>query len=481
MIWIKVNSSAENLTQWPANASVWDLPEAPLLQAGPTGNVNHCLHDVVLSLLTSYRSPEEHGLPTSTLFVTEPNSRWCLEHLRALFISPPSRNARRGTPALKRPSANRHEGQHKLDPIVRLAPGLNCFRQATLALPMYNRYFSAEKIPPAHLRKMRRALWEKMLGLPEEEYDEAKLTNSAEGPLAHRVLLIGGRVGERRRVLLNFEDVIQHVTSAWGTNFDSIIRTPKLSSLTPREQARLFYNATVVLQVEGGHMGNIVHCRPGTTVIEMSGGWLGPTWEKFGILTSALGLRHHLFVSSHLASKVSVAHSASFNVSLPAIDCIMETAVLGRAAPALCSGDDGMLHDRPVASTLPFAGAPSSEEAGGRDSLKAQKRLAAMEGLAIVVHTHTEYSLAWGPSFDLFERFLIDTGRAYGAPRIPFILCINERTVDPRIPYWVQQIVYREQGELGYFFNKSLSCLEQVQASLFENMLSEYDALHAVY
>ncbi len=93
-----------------------------------------------------------------------------------------------------------------------------------------------------------------------------------------------GSTGRARRRLANHGELADALFARFGNAFRSVV----LEGLPPLEQARLFYNAELVVGEHGAGLCNLVFSRPATDVVE-----LGPVFRPtFANLARARPFRH---------------------------------------------------------------------------------------------------------------------------------------------------------------------------------------------
>ncbi|MFD0484879.1 glycosyltransferase family 61 protein [Kineococcus sp. GCM10028916] len=119
------------------------------------------------------------------------------------------------------------------------------------------------------------------------EQVRAAVAHVPPGAGGRRLLL--QREGERRRVLLNAPEVVDALTRRGFEVVDP-------GGMTVAEEASLFSGADLVVGVHGAGLTNLVFCRPGATVVELTPrGLLYPTFVK---LAAAAEVGHHMVIGT---------------------------------------------------------------------------------------------------------------------------------------------------------------------------------------
>ena len=125
--------------------------------------------------------------------------------------------------------------------------------------------------------------------VPESAVDEIRSS------VAHLATGTGGRrfviqrAQERRRLLLNAPEVVEALTRQGFEVIDP-------GTMTVAEEAALFAGAEVVVGVHGAGLTNMVFCRPGTAVVELTPrGLVHPTFVK---LAAAARVQHRMVVGT---------------------------------------------------------------------------------------------------------------------------------------------------------------------------------------
>ena len=106
------------------------------------------------------------------------------------------------------------------------------------------------------------------------------------------------------------------------------IQPVSLGALAAAEQARLFYEAPIVVGAHGSDLSNILFCRPGTPVVVIENSFSIAHNLHVGLLKLAevLGLEYHLLVSA-TSDDVSVGLTTAQST---ARDYVVDPAQLDR-------------------------------------------------------------------------------------------------------------------------------------------------------
>jgi hypothetical protein len=112
-------------------------------------------------------------------------------------------------------------------------------------------------------------------------------------PVQYRKLVLYDRQGAGRRRWSNGAEAFHWLESRYGNHFSSMVHvSDEYQLLSPREQAALFHSADVVIAPHGGALANLIFCRPGTRIIELTDEPGTPGWCTF---TRRLGMAHFPF------------------------------------------------------------------------------------------------------------------------------------------------------------------------------------------
>ncbi len=134
-------------------------------------------------------------------------------------------------------------------------------------------------------------------------------------------LLLHDRGGSYRRRWENGAQIFAWLEQYYGERFGSMqFVSADYEDLSVREQARLFHDAEIVIAPHGAALANLVFCRPGTHILELTDEPLDFGWYTF---TRRLGMRHVPFRPVSLKKH----DQASFGVGIEEIENLMRAVL----------------------------------------------------------------------------------------------------------------------------------------------------------
>jgi len=175
----------------------------------------------------------------------------------------------------------------------------------------------ASDYPQRVLEKLRARLFASCFGEKVVPWD----SGHRHGP--YNRLLLDDRGGTSRRRWSNGAEAFRWLEKKYRACFSSMqYVSADYARLSPQEQARLFHDADVVIAPHGGALANLIFCRPGTRIIELTDEVGSVGWSTF---TRRLGMKHFPVRPDSMTDH----YPETFDVPIEMVDALVRAHLLG--------------------------------------------------------------------------------------------------------------------------------------------------------
>ena len=327
-VWVK--SEGRRVTDWPDMQSevkrVWEDLEEPVYFFYPLPNPAHCLHDCMFSIaLEAFGDgPGEHNGDKDA---TKP-----LPHFQKFLYASLTNTGSAAT----RWDVFLHEKAGILQPVGELFRGIDkaaatlCFKHLVVPRFMRHRFahdwrsvcdvsrFSYIETAPTfypqyNLRRLQERLFATCFNEPVVAWPDQTPSRRV-----YAKLLLHDRGEAKRRKWSNGAEAFAWIQRHYDAHFASMVYLSNdYVTLSPMQQARLFHSADVVIAPHGGALANLIFCRPGTRIIELTDepGPLG--WFSF---TRRLKMFHFPYQPSGLETH----YPTTFGINMACFNAVLQ-------------------------------------------------------------------------------------------------------------------------------------------------------------